>query len=304
MFLDGGVGDHIASLVAVDYIQKNYKWITPLIWVPDYLADFAKNVLVPDTYIKGFSEMRFQYDPTRTTKTTKWDGIISPMKIHLLDYAFLKLCDENPNIEHKNYLYIKLDKITAYPFDLPKDYVVITTGYTADVREFRPEIVNEISNYLHSKNITPVFLGQTNTKTGLQHIIQGTFKADYSKGINLIDKTTLLEAAAIMHHSKAVIGVDNGLMHIAGCTPAPIIGGYTTVSPQIRMPVRNNILGWNCYPIVPEESLSCRFCQEKTNFLYGHDYRNCIYKKEPQKVNLCTKQLTADKFIELLNKIL
>lgn len=305
MLLDGGVGDHIASLVAVDYIQKNYPWITPLIWMPDFLVDFAKNVLKEDTYIKGFSEMRSAYQPSRTTKTTKWDGIISPMKIHLLDYAFLKLCDENPSIEHKNYLQIKLDKIQMPDLNLPNDYVVLTTGYTADVREFRPEIVNQIVDLLSKKGVHTVFLGQTQTKTGVLHTIEGTFKKeiDYSKGVNLIDKTTLLEAAAIMHGAKAVVGVDNGLMHVAGCTQVPIIGGYTTVSPDIRVPVRHNQLGWNCYSIVPETSLDCRFCQQKTNFLYGHDYRNCMYKADKIKANICTKQLTADKFIEQLIKI-
>lgn len=307
MLLDGGLGDHVASLVAVDYIIQNYTWIKPLVWMPDYLTDFARNVLPEDTYIKGFSEMRGQYDPTKTTKTTKWDGNTSPMKIHCLDYAFLRLCDENPSIEHKNYLRIKLDKIDMQTIDLPDKYVVFTTGFTAEVREFLPEHINRLAKYLIYKGYKPVYLGETQTKTGLSHVIKGTFKdeIDFSAGINLIDKTSILQAATIMHHSAAVIGVDNGLLHLAGCTKAPIVGGFTTVSPEIRMPVRNNVLGHNYYPVVPDKDLGCGFCQQKTNFLYGHDYKKCWYKEKKERERImCVDQMTYEKFMLELEKVL
>lgn len=306
MLLDGGVGDHIASLVAVDYIIKNYPWITPLVWMPDFLVDFATNVLKEDTFIKGFSQMRSQYDPSRITKTTKWDGIISPMKIHCLDYAFLKLCDENPSIEHKNYLQVNFADLNSQVFDLPEKYIVCTTGFTADVREWPASEINKTATYIKSKGYEVVFLGQTQTKTGVSHIIQGNFKdkeIDFNVGINLIDKTSLLEAAFIMNHAKAVLGVDNGLLHLAGCTQVPIIGGFTTVTPEIRIPVRHGVLGWNYYFVVPDQALECKFCQQKTNFLYGHDYKKCIFKEKDKK-NLCTTQMTSDKFIYQFDRII
>lgn len=307
LLMDGGVGDHIASLVAVNYILTQYPWIKPLVWTPDFLVDFAKNVLPTGTYIKGFTQMRGQYDPSKTTKTTKWDGHTSPMKIHLLDYAFAKLCDENPALDKKNYLKVNFDTIKTQLFDLPEKYIVFTVGFTAEVREFLPIHVNKLCKYVLSEGYTPVFLGETQTKTGAAHVIKGTFREeiDFSAGINLIDKTSLLEAANIMQHSKAVLGVDNGLLHVAGCTDATIIGGFTTVSHEIRMPVRNNILGWNYYPVIPDAKLVCSFCQQKTNFLYGHDYRKCWYKEKKESVDIeCTKQMTAEKFIQHLEKIL
>lgn len=283
-------------MTALDYI-KHYPWIKPRIFVPDYLKALAQNVL-PERDIFNFTEMRAHYDPNKPTKTTKWDGHTSPMKIHLVDYAFLKLLDENPSIEHKNYL-----KVTPQSTIYTSNSVVITTGYTAKVREFPPEEINKISSWLISKNITPIFLGQTNTKTGVKHSIQGNFdsKVDFTNGINLIDKTSLLEAASIMENAKAVIGVDNGLLHLAGMTSKPIIMGFTTVSPEIRAPIRNNIQGHNCQYVTPDVTLGCRFCQQRTNFLYGHDYRNCL----PQyKDYLCTKQMTAEKFIPHLEKLI
>lgn len=303
MLLDGGVGDHIASLVAVNYVIEQYPWITPLVWMPDYLVALAKHLLPQDTYIKGFSDMRGQYDPSKPTKTTKWDGHTSPMKIHLVDYAFLRLCDENPDIKHKNYL--KINTKTLQVLDLPVDYVVFTTGFTADVREWPATEINKTAKFVKSKGYTPVFLGETQTKTGGSHIIKGTFKEeiDFSLGISLIDKTSLLQAAGIINNAKAVLGVDNGLLHLAGCTDTTIIGGYTTVTPQIRLPIRNNVLGSNCHTVVPGADLECSFCQQNTNFLYGHDYRNCLFKDAPKK-NKCTTQMTAEKFILKLETVL
>lgn len=304
MLLDGGVGDHVASLSAVHYIITQYNWLTPLVWLPDFLQELAKNVLPKGTAIYGFSQMRGLYDPTKPTKTTKWDGSTSPMKIHCVDYSFLKLCDENPEARYKNYLKVSMEDILIP--DMPSDYVVLTTGFTADVREWPAASVNGTAQWCIKQGLTPVFLGQTNTRTGVQHVIKGSFSAEieYDKGVNLVDKTSLLQAIRIMYGAKAILGVDNGLLHAAGCTDVPIIGGFTTVSPDIRMAYRNDILGWKYYPVTPDVDLSCKFCQQKTNFLYGHDYKNCLFKNDAFKRNKCVSQMTADKFISQLEKAL
>lgn len=301
VLMNGGVGDHMASLVAIDYILKNYTWIRPLVWMPDFLVSFAKHILPKNLHIRGYTDMALHYSPEKPTKTTAWDGVISPMKMHCLDYAFMKLCDENPPMFKKNYLQVRLDDIDTSKFDLPEKYIVVTAGFTAEVRELLPEAINKIADYALSKGYTPVYLGQTATATGAAYVIKGTFREeiDFSKGLNLIDKTNLLEAAKIMGQSKAVLGVDNGLLHVAGCTDASIIGGFTTVNPELRMPVRHGCLGWNYIAIEPDEDLACKFCQVKTNFLYDHNYINCLYKD-----NLCTKQMTAEKFIKALEGVI
>lgn len=296
ILMDGGVGDHMASLVALKYITKQYPWITPLVWVPDYLIEFAKHVLPQIQSLMGYSDMKEHYNEHLTTKTTKWDGHTSPMKIHLLDYAFLKLCDENPGLEHKNYLQVNPDVVHH-----SNKRVIITTGYTAKSREWPAEEINKVSKYILDKGYQPVFIGQTKTMTGSKHTIEGNFDTgvDFSLGTNLINKTSLLEAAQIMCHASAVVGVDNGLLHLAGYTDTAIVGGFPSVTPEIRMPVRHNQLGWNFYPVVPTLQEGCNFCQERTNFLYGHDYRECIYAD-----NRSSKAMTAEKFITQLEKIL
>lgn len=300
VFANGGVGDHIASLTAVDYILKRYTWIYPLIYVPDFLLEFSKNVLPSNACVRDYSSMQKKYDQNFPTKTTKWDGLTSPMKMHLTDYAFLKLCDEVVSIEHKNYLKVRTNRVDLGKIELPNKYAILAVGHTVKVREFPPNTVNEIVDYLLAKNITPVFLGQTNTKTGAVHTIKGHFSAgiNYDKGLNLIDKTSLVQAAKIMEGAKVVVGVDSGLLHVAGCTDVPIVGGFTTVNPEIRMPVRHNELGWHYYSVVQDEDLKCRYCQVRTNFIYEHDYVNCIYKDFK-----CVKSLISEKFIAQLEKV-
>lgn len=299
IFMNGGVGDHVASLVAMAYITNRYTHIKPLVWVPDFMLDFARHLLPKRAEVNNFTSMASKYNRNLPTKTTAWDGHTSPMKIHAVDYAFLKLCDENPGTEHKEFLQIRPDEIEAE--QSINNHVVITTGYTAKVREFKAKHVNQITDWLKTHGLTPVFLGQTQTKTGTKHVIEGKFdnQINFDDCINLIDQTSLLQAAKIMSESKAVVGVDNGLLHVAGCTQVPIIGGFTTVSPQIRMPVRQGVLGWNYYLVVPDIYLKCAFCQEKTNFLYGHDYKECYTKNL-----VCTDQMTASKFISRLEEVL
>lgn len=301
ILLSGGVGDHVGTLVAVAYILKTYPWINLLIWVPDFLLEFAKNVLPEKAIVRNFTAMKTKYDRNKTTIHTEWDGRISPMKIHSVDYAFLKLCDEQVPIDKKNYLKVKFDKVDITKFNLPNKYVVIATGFTAAVREFAPQSVNEVADFIVYKGYTPVFVGQKSTATGGKHVIQGSFnkEIDFSKGLNLVDQTSLVEVAKIMQESAAVVGVDCGLLHIAGCTDAPIVAGFTTVNPELRAPIRNNELGWKFYPVTPGALLACRYCQVSTNFLYGHDYTKCIYKDYA-----CVKELTGDKFIAQLQKIL
>lgn len=309
ILMDGGVGDHIASLTVLNYIHHKYPFVKQLVWVPDFLLEFAQHHL-SKLLIRPFSSMRQYYDPHLPTKTTKWDQIVSPMKTSLIDYAYIKLCDENPPIEHKNYLQINPKKIDISKFDLNKDYIVLTTGFTAEVREFPVAEVNKIVHWATDNSIDVVFLGQTETKTGGVHTIKGNFTPgiEYKWGTDLRNQTTLLEAAAIMHNSKAVLGVDNGLIHVAATTQTPIIAGFTTVDPKCRIPYRNNQFGYKFYPITPDESLKCRFCQSNTNFIYEHpktrlkhDYRFCLYDADK---NACTRHMTAEKFLNILKSIL
>lgn len=307
VLMNGGVGDHVGgSLIAIDYIRRTYPWINLLVWTPDFLVEFAKNVIPKGCVIRGYSDMEKKYDSDRTTINTRWDGRVSPMKQHQTDYAFQVLCDERVTNEEKNYLRVNTSRVSLLRFNLPARYAVLATGFTAGVREFTPEAVNPIIDYLISNQITPVFLGASKAPTGFEFTIEAKHRAEinYHLGISLLDKTSLVEAAAVIEGAQVMIGVDCGLIHVAGCTDTPIVAGYTTVTPALRAPFRHNVFGWKWFPVGMDDSIDCRYCQVRTNFLYGHDYKNCLHKSDDIRYLQCLKNLTPEKFIAQIEKAL
>lgn len=304
LFDDGGLGDCIARLPAVKFIYNNHPHVNIQLYIPDFFYDFAKACLkgtekriTINKWSSGGKLHKSGY-PTRQFRTNSYGNL----GVHLTEHAFHILCNTVPDDKNAyNYLKPDLTNTKIEQFNLPENYAVISTGYTASVREFKTEFINEISGYMLSRNIVPVFLGKRQTASGSGHVIQGTFNTeiDYSVGIDLIDKTDLLQATKICQNSKAVVGLDNGILHLAGSTDVPIVGGFTTVNPNHRMPYRNGVLGYLYYPVVPETSLKCRFCQSNMQFTFNHEFTKCYY--EDLK---CLTEVPAQKYLDYLRDIL
>lgn len=298
-FNDGGLGDNIARMTAIKYLRDIYPFLDIHLFCPDFFVSLAEN-LVSGITVHKFSKMSIEWDlkiNSRQTRNAAHDGFAT----HLVDNAFNVLVNKQVGIEHKNYCILDTSKIDISGFNLPEKYAVVTTGYTAKVREMIPETVNGISKYLVSKGVTPVFLGSRQSDIGLgKGKLIGNFKndIDYSVGVDLIDKTNLLDAAKIIGGARAIVGLDNGLLHLAATTDTPIVMGFTSVKPEHRVPYRNNILGHNVYSVTPPKSLACRFCQSNWDFQKGHDYKDCYYKDYA-----CTN-MEAQKYIYFLDKIL
>lgn len=286
---------------AIKYILQRFPYITPYTYVPDYYLDFAKNLL-PEAIIRPFSTAEKVYENGIPGRKTSGDPSYSNLRCHMVDQAFHMLVNEHPPVEAKNYLKLNTNPISIANFNLPKKYVVVTTGFTATIREMLPEYINEVVTYIKSKGYEVVFLGKKQSSLGIHDkILEGFFKkeVDYSKGINLIDRTTLLQAGKIISKAKTIVGLDNGLLHVAGCTDVPIVGSFTSVAPEHRMPYRNNELGWNFYPVVPPESEPEKFFQSRWDFIFDYDYRNPFFYN-----NNLIKSVTAQLYIEQLEKIL
>lgn len=299
LFDQGGLGDNIARLPAIRYIKDKYKHVKENVWVPDYFLALAKN-LAPDINFRPFSQNNEYNDkiPGRNAGTS----VFTNLKTHMVDHAFCILANELPDIKYRNYLKLNTNPISIKKFNLPKKYVVMTTGFTAPIREFLPNYINEVNNFIISKGYDIVFLGQKQTNTGLDNDqIIGNFKKeiDFSKGLNLIDKTNLLEAGKILSNAKTVVGLDCGLGHLAATTDIPIIQSYTSVDPIHRMPYRNNELGWNFYSIVPTDDQPEKFFQSRWDFCFDHDFRISYYNNDD-----LIKSVTPEFYIEQLEKIL
>jgi hypothetical protein len=308
LFKKGGLGDTIARLPAVKYILEEYAHVTKVrLFVQDYAVELCVHLLNDrrcDVY--GYKDMPAileQYPDVPGMSTDSEHH--TTLRTHLTDHAFHTLVDTTVSDFHKNYLKLRLDEIDACvpAILLFNKYIVITTGHTAQVREMLPQIVNELVAWIILQGFTPVFLGKKENEfwAGKQPSSKTEFsdEIDYTVGIDMRDKTNLLQAGLVMANAAAVVGLDNGLLHLAACSDVKIVAGYTSVSPKHRMPYRNSELGYNVRDVSPED-LACKFCQTQGGFVYKNDWRNCYYGDYK-----CTKELTADYYkmalVEVLN---
>jgi ADP-heptose:LPS heptosyltransferase len=140
----------------------------------------------------------------------------------------------------------------------------------------------------------PVFLGKSEmTRRDLKS------DYDYSRGYNLIDKTSLMEAAKIMKEAQVVLGIDNGLLHLASMTDATILYGFTMVGPEHRRISRPFGDTYELYG--NKETLPCLFCQEKVRFFLGHNFKDCIYKEHTPA---CVRALNIESWVSTIEMAL
>ncbi len=298
---DGGLGDLLCSLVAVDYNIKNCSDVEFLVWVPDHMVDLTKHVLTPGAIIRGYSKAKHKYNDKLAGVTTGWNTSHTPMRTHPVDFGFHMLSDTHIyDLNQKNYLKIKPDEIDISRFDIPEKYVIVPVGAVCSVKAFPIETANAIVDFIISKGYTPVFLGKEKAESGVENIrIEAKLiNIDYSKGVNLVNRTNLLESAKLIHNAKAIVGMDGGLIHLAGYTDTNIICGYTLVSPVHVAPIRNGSQTYKFEAVEPDEHIPNRYYQTKTNFNYDEDMR---YFKGWEEV---VKSMTPEKFIKALEKVL
>ena len=274
---NAGMGDCITALVPINYVYKHFPWVNPIIWVPDYMVEFAKHVLPPKSIVKPYSKGKKEYNNELSARMNEWK-LHTAMRTHPVDHCYHMMLDISPDIEHKNYLSIRPEEIDISRFSLPEKYVVIPLGATTKSKTLPIATLNSIAKYAKEKGYTPVFLGKKSSATGYEDKTLTTklVEADTTLGIDLTDKTSLLESGAIIAGSKAIIGMEGGLVHLAGFTDTNIIASYTFVDPKVLAPYRNNSRTYKFFPIVPPEDLGCRFCQTNIQFLFN-DFKECLY---------------------------
>jgi ADP-heptose:LPS heptosyltransferase len=69
---------------------------------------------------------------------------------------------------------------------------------------------------------------------------------------------TLAEVTGVIAEARCFIGCDSAMLHAAGSTDTPIVGVFTSVRPEYRLPYRQGKLGWNCKAVQPD--LPCLGC--------------------------------------------
>lgn len=303
-FNHGGIGDDICRLPAFKYLLKKWPHVRITLAVPDYFVPIIEHFFVGHPQIERVVTMTEIWKDNSLRKRNWYQTkteYFSPMHSHLILHAFSYLCDTvEVSIEEQNYLQFETKRLPdVSQFSLPSSYIAIQVGSTAFVRSLPASTINGISDWAKRSGHQIVYLGNKRTvRGGVAESIDAVYSEDLSTDgvIDLRDKTTLLETAKVISEAKAMVGLDGGLLHLAGCTQVPIVAAYTNLIPKHRLPIRNNELGWNCKVITPP---GCHACESNTNFLPEHDYRWCVWPELK-----CNEKLTADLFIRELENIL
>ena len=299
IFMNGGMGDYICWMQAIRWLASEAKWIRGSLVMPVYFKEFAAHFLkeFPEwkmrdhTELKGVSQKEdtapFRGPVNLATESLNATGA------HLLTCGWAYFANKEKAPEGwDSYPQFKQEDLDV--MELPpeaqslvtKKYAVVTCGLTTNSRKVPGSYWNHVINHIISKGLTPVFLGKSKMETGNTANIHTKYSDEvrFDLGLDLREKTSILQAAAIMSRAAVVIGHDNGLLHLAGCTAVPIVFGYNIASPEHREPRRP--VGKTYNVVLTQKELVCNFCQSKTNFVLGFVFRDCFYSD-----NLCITKL-------------
>lgn len=299
----GGIGDFIQWTTAIRYAIETSPQISGFVHAPDWFADLANLWLL-------------QYEPRYLVITGKrlqdderLDGIpaiipdgkqINASATHLFDLGFQLYVQKPVPQGWREVPRVEGDEADVSRFGLPKDYAVIPTHATAANRRLPAGTIDDLSIYFKRRGITPVYIGR---KDLAHDYTAGCEPFNTLLGIDLRERTSLVEAAVIMARARLTVGIDGGMLHLACCGPAPVIFGFTSVSPLVRIPPRR--FAARTAVVTPPKSLECRFCNTEMRFVfddsgkYHHDFKECLYGD-----NLCTQAFTLEAFVPAIEDLL
>ncbi len=297
------MGDVIATVPVIKFMVDNY------LPEPDMYRVVAKKQFrclfpfVPDTAFIDFDDKSQPLwgIPTGFAAATinkKAEGIFvrnTPKRMLLGEFGGFMMADRVMKREDLNYVPLVPVDIDKFGLDLSR-CVILVTSYRDYTRSWKPEYILETAQWIRERGYIPVFVGKTDMDTEVKESVRpkSALPDDCSEhGVDLRNKTTIPELASIMAQSAAVCGVDCGPVHLAGTTTVPIVCGYTSVSPEYRLPVRQ--VG-KTYAIVPQ--ITCIGCESRWHSSY-HNYENCYIKTAP-----CVDALTAKRFTDILGTFL
>lgn len=289
------MGDMICWLPAIEFIAERYNFVLGHLVIPQFFKQIATRVLEKYPHWKIHTEIPDRLANGYPLKQ-QLEFPINATGMHLMDLGFIYFCHMNPPPEDfRRYPVLNLAGVK-----LPKEliglrYAVMTPVIEAMNRKMPPDVFNAICDHLNQVGVTPVFLGKLGM-LGRHGAIDE--KYDLSKGVNLLNKTSLLEAAVVCDQSQMVIGIDNGLLHLAAMTPATILYGYTMTGPTQRRVHRR--FG-HTVELYDDRPGACRFCQEWIRFFFEHDFTNCVYREH---VPSCVRALNKESWIANIDAVL
>lgn len=301
---NGGMGDYLCWIPALRYVAKHSPWIYGTIVAPSFihevLQQFFAHPLSENPHWKIVDYPDFDRNVAEGGEFTKMPAkgpffkesmTLNATGAHLIDCGFAYFAGESPPPDEWNYMpelsALALKAYRPSNFKLkPKSYAVLTPQAVQAPRRVRGEAWAPILSFLKDKGLTPVLLGQQETvlQKG-QRIRSSTDGAIPLEGVtDWRDRTSLMQAAAIMNDAACVIGLDNGLLHLAACTEVPIVFGYNVAHPKHREPRR--LHGVHEAVTLTSAELGCIHCQSNTHMIIGFDFGKHCYMKDLKCLDL------------------
>jgi ADP-heptose:LPS heptosyltransferase len=282
---NSGLGDFICFTSALQWIAENCPWIQGSVYVSEFLVPFLRLAFAEWPHWKVGPGEKIELDtsvcvigPDITINGhVYFQQLLNATGAHLVDLGFAYYANMNP--APADAIYPQLNFPEA---KLPKalrgkegQYVCFTPGAPTTSRTVRGHHLNPLIAYVIELGLIPVFLGRSQ--------ISSTHKANfaddihYHKGLDLRDQTTVLDAACIMQYACCTLGLDNGLLHLAACTPGNVIFGYNIASPEHREPRRGQYQDRTINITVPHSRLPCIHCQSNMKMVIQHSFHKCFY---------------------------
>lgn len=274
---EGGLGDFLCYVPALQWIAEECPHVYGTLLVHAFILELAH------FFFDQYPHWKVDEIDAGWKKLPADVGVIgpapgmverfNPMSSHMIEVGWIYYVNTTIIPTGWNYYPDLTELGPCYSIKLPEKYVVFTTGGTTPTRQVPGSYWNPIIEHVIAQGFTPVFLG----KSYLHKDVTTTFGADtrYDLGVDLRDRTGLLEAAAIMKYAHATIGLDNGLLHLAACTGAVVIFGYNIAAPETRRPRMK--AGRLIEVLLDREELGCIGCQSNMKLSVPHDFRFCMY---------------------------
>ena len=216
----------------------------------------------------------------------------TPKFMHLGQFAALKLANRYLPEEILRYVPLKDVDVSHFGVDFSKAIILITS-YRDLTRAWPADSMLSVARFIVKKGYIPVFIGKTDMNLNTNIAPKTVMPDNIGIGVDLRNKTSVSELATILKLSKAVCGLDSGPIHLAGCSETTIICGYTSISPEHRIPYREK---GETYAIVP--NIPCIGCESRWHSHFWN-FENCYLEHID-----CCKAMTASKFIKILEKVL
>lgn len=300
-FTQGGMGDYICWTPALQWLVKNAPWIDGRIFAPDFFIGFAQHLFrnTPRWKVFHMNDWGKLAEPGSLMRSPndQHPQFINAVGASLIDIGFAYFANLSPAPADTTYPELDIDQ-SFLPKALrgkEKTYAVFTPGGTTLARTLRARHINPLIDHAKAMGFTPVFLG----KHHLADVHNSYYDEDikFSEGLDLREKTTILEAAAVMKYAAYSTGLDNGLLHLACCTDAPVVFGYNIAAPSQRRPIRR--FGKMEEIVLSKDELACIHCQTNVKLLCYHNFKNCLYMKEDRAAAEAAGQSWSPKCIDI-----